>query len=459
MLMRDVYQMEHADGGEIRLVDPNVEHAQAVADMLSKFNELRGKDYQISVTAHRQTALKNADFVLSTFSPGAMDAFYNDLEIPIRYGIRQPVSMTVGPCGSSAALRTCSEAFDLVNDMEKACPGAVLLNVTNPMTAVTRAMNMATKTIKVIGMCHEFHYLEKYIGQAIGLPRPQEMNILNYLYAYLPSQGLDYEIAGINHFIWVTRAILNGRDMLPVIREYARTRLNHPGIAGEVDIQKARENFAKFTLCDVFGYMPLVGDRHLIEFMPSLCNQRTGWGMEYGVKKTVVAERILGKKKSLQEIRDIASGQQAVQWDSSSEEMTVIMDALLAGKSTTGIMNLPNHGQIANLPKGSVVETLADIDPDGNITPRQTGELPRSIAVICQLQLQIIDMIIEASLEGNRELFIEALVLDPLCADASLRQISNMADELLFANRFWLPRFYPDIDPADHQNKSMAFYF
>lgn len=458
-LMRDVYQLDSASGGEIRLVDPNIPNAQAVAGMLEKFNELCDKSYTISVHARRKDALKNADFVLCTFSPGAMHSFYNDLEIPIRYGIRQPVSMTVGPCGSSAALRTCYEAYDLVLDMEADCPGALLLNVTNPMTAVTRAMNMAAKTVKVIGMCHEFHNLGKYVGPAIGLEKPDDMPILEYLYLYLPKQGFDYDVAGINHFIWLTRASLDGKDMLPVIREYAREKLLHPGIAGQEDIQAARQNFGKYTLCDIFGHMPLVGDRHLIEFIPSMCNQRTGWGMEYGVRKTMVPERVLGKERSLRQIQDITTGKQQVNWNNSGEEMTAIMNAHITGQSTIGIMNLPNQGQISNLPEDCVVETLADFHTGAQIAPRKAGNLPRSIAAMCRLQLEIIETVIQASLHGDRELFIEALALDPLCADASLGQIKQLADELLYANRYWLNRFYPDVDRSEKSEPPIAFYF
>ena len=102
-LMKDVYLLDAVDGGEIRLVDPDRGGAEAVACMLARFNAMRGKDYRVSVCDDRAEALGGADFVMTTFSPGSMDAFEYDLEIPIRYGIRQPVSMTVGPAGISAA--------------------------------------------------------------------------------------------------------------------------------------------------------------------------------------------------------------------------------------------------------------------------------------------------------------------------------------------------------------------
>ena len=111
-LMKDVYLLDAVDGGEIRLVDPDRGGAEAVASMLDRFNAMRGKDYRVSVCDDRAEALGGADFVMTTFSPGSMDAFEYDLEIPIRYGIRQPVSMTVGPAGISAALTGGSTTGD-----------------------------------------------------------------------------------------------------------------------------------------------------------------------------------------------------------------------------------------------------------------------------------------------------------------------------------------------------------
>ncbi len=446
-LMRDFYLLDSVSEGEIRLVDPKIHHAEAVAAMLRRFNQERGKSFDISVTTDRRAALCNAQIVLCTFSPGAMAAFYNDLEIPIRYGIRQPVSMTVGPCGLSAALRTCSVAYSIVEDMEAVCPGALLLNVTNPMTAVTRAFNRAARTVRVVGLCHEFHNLGRCIGECIGLPRPMEMPILDYIYRYLPEQGFEYTIAGINHFIWITKARLQGRDLIPVIREYARQCLRSPGVPGRESIQDKRGSFAKYTLCDVFGYMPIVGDRHLVEFLPSLCNVRTGWGMEYGVKKTTISDRLRAQDSNIARIKAIAAGKEQIEWVASAEELNSIIDGLMTNTSVTGIMNLPNQGQIENLPSDSIVETLADLAPDGTLQPRPAGELPPAIATLCRTQLDICETIVDASLNGDRELFIQALALDPLSADASLREIANLADELLFANRFWLDRFFDEGDP------------
>jgi alpha-galactosidase/6-phospho-beta-glucosidase family protein len=444
-LMRDVYLIDEIEGGEIRLVDPNREHVEAVAAMLRAFNRMRNKQYKIRVMDDRREALGGADFVMTTFSPGAMDAFWNDLELPIKYGIRQPVSMTVGPCGISAALRTAPVAWEIVQEMEELCPGAWLLNVTNPMSVVTRAMNMAAVQTKVVGLCHEFHCLPTYLGPILGMHKPSGMDILDYLYRWLPEQGFQYKVAGVNHFIWLTQASLNGADVLPRIREYCRTHWE-PDKALDVSPGQATSGFhnrgaVKFALSRQFGYLPLAGDRHLVEFYSNLCNSRNGYAMKYNVHKTTVDARRFNKAEQLKQIYDIAAGRQAVSWERSGEEMVEIMKAVIFKGSTLSIVNMPNSGQISNMPKEVIVETLAHVTAEG-VQPVPSGDLPGSVGSLCRLHADIHELTVKAALEGSKELFIEALSLDPLSGSADFSELPQLADELLLANRQWLPRFF-----------------
>lgn len=444
-LMKDIYLLEEATGGEIRLMDPNLDDALAVGGMLEAMNRIKGRNYRVVVTDDRRKALAGADFVMSTFSPGSMDAFWNDLEIPVKYGIQLPVSMTVGIPGISAALRAVPVAFDLVRDMEELCPDAWLLNVTNPMSAVTRAMNLAAESVRVVGMCHEFHAFGKYIGPMLGLRRPAGMDVLTYLYRWLPEQGFDYTVAGLNHFIWLTRANLNGTDVLPVIREYCRTHealgveeWNHGAQATTVYPNTGE---VKFALCRQFGLLPLAGDRHLTEFLPSLCNLRNGFASGYNVRKTTVDRRRSLRRDNLESVRRIACGEEEIDWGRSGEEMTEILRAILNGSDTTAIVNMPNQGQIRNLPRGTIVETLATVGRKGMV-PKLSGDLPGAVGTLCRLHADIHEMTVQAALAGDRDLLVQAMGLDPSSAGADFRELPALAEELLEANRSWLPRFF-----------------
>ena len=440
-LMRDVYLIDEIAGGEICLVDPNTEHVEAVADMLRTFNRLRHKTYDIRVCPDQAEGLIGADFVMCTFSPGAMDAFYNDLEIPVKYGIRMPVSMTCGPSGISAALRTAPVAYELVEQMEALCPGAWLLNETNPMTVVTAAMNAVARRTQVLGLCHGVHALPNILGPALGLAQPEGMNVRDYLYTWLEQQGFDYAFAGLNHFIFLVRAELNGQDMLPQIRQWSRESLAaSSGPAADSMTAFASGHEAARIICDQVGYIPINHDRHTIEFWPGLCNQSNGFGMRWA-RKTFVHERLLHKVGQLDQIRRIAAEEEAVDWTPSGEELTMIMRSIVIKQPVKTVVIVPNSGQVANLPQEVPVETLGIIHSD-RVEPLPAGELPGVVGSWSRLQADVARLTLQAALEGSRDKLIQALSLDPLSGLADFSQLPQLADELLLANRAWLPRFF-----------------
>lgn len=443
-LMKDVYMLEGVDGGEIRLVDPNVSHVNSVKNMLLKFNEVTEKDFQISIMEERMEAMRDCDFVLTTFSPGSMEAFYNDLEIPVKYGIRLPVSMTCGVSGISAALRTIPVAYEIVEQMEQVCPNAVLLNVTNPMTPVTKALNLPAKNVKVYGICHEVHALDGILKNIFGLERPKGMPIGQYMYSWLEEQGFEYTVAGINHFIWLTKASLQGKDVIDDIYQYA---MEHEtfipmDMAAQATNPYISTGQAKLAMCRQFGYLPIPGDRHLIEFYSSLCNNQTGFGMDFGVVKTTVDARKLEKVVQQNYIDRIASGEEQVTWNKSGEELYDIMQSYIDGTELMTVTNMPNQGQIENLPLGSVVETKVRKEKDGSLTPIFAGKLPETVRALCSLHTTIMDMVVEAALSGDRKLLIQAMSLDPSTGTAHFGKIPQLCQELLTANQKWLPRFF-----------------
>ena len=368
--------------------------------------------------------------MLCTFSPGRMDAFQNDLEIPVKYGVRLPVSMTCGPCGISAALRTAPVAHEIVSDMEALCPGAWILNETNPMTVVTAALNAAAKKTHVLGLCHGVHALPQILGPALGLPLPEGMNIREYLYSWLEEQGLDYAFAGINHFIFLVRATLNGEDMLPRIREWSCESL--------ADLKPPHA--AARIICNQIGYIPINHDRHTVELWPGLCNPINGYGMRW-TQKTFVHDRRLGKVNQLEQIRQIAAEVDEVDWTASGEEMTMIIRGIAIDEAVRTVVIVPNSGQISNMKRGIPVETLGIVHRE-RVEPEPAGDLPGVVGSWNRLQADVADLTLQAALEGSRDKLIQALSLDPASGLADFSQLPQMADDLLLANREWLPRFF-----------------
>jgi alpha-galactosidase len=268
------------------------------------------------------------------------------------------------------------------------------------------------------------------------------MDVLTYLYRYLKEQSVRYTVAGINHFIWLTELERNGEDLIPEVRNFAAT---HHEIVDENKAHQSGNPFqgthgVKLMLCRRFGYMPLVGDRHLVEFMPTLCNVRNGYAMQHGVSKTTVDFRRLQKLRQLAEVEQLASGQEKPDWTVSDEPLREIMRAIITGEETETIANTPNVGQLEGLPEGAIVETICTVSKD-SIRPHPSGRLPFGIEALVKLHIEVQNLTYEAAMEGSRDKLVQAMTLDPLSAGADFEEIADLTDELIAANREWLPRF------------------
>jgi len=114
-------------------IDP-VRLAQA-RDLAQVIIDQRGLKGCVEASIDRREAVRNADYVITIFQQGGLDAYALDIEIPQRYGVEQCVGDTLGPGGVFRALRTIPVLIDLCQDMDDVAPDALLLNYVNPMAA------------------------------------------------------------------------------------------------------------------------------------------------------------------------------------------------------------------------------------------------------------------------------------------------------------------------------------
>jgi alpha-galactosidase len=115
----------------------------------------RGIPLKVRGESDRRTALTGADFVITAFSVGGFESMQHDIEIPRRFGIRQPIGDSVGPGGIMRALRSIPVLVAIARDIEAVAPNAWLVNVTNPLTALCRAVTRET-AVKTVGLCNEW---------------------------------------------------------------------------------------------------------------------------------------------------------------------------------------------------------------------------------------------------------------------------------------------------------------
>jgi alpha-galactosidase/6-phospho-beta-glucosidase family protein len=382
-----------------------------------------GSNFTIETTTDLQQGLDGAEFVVVTITTGGLDTMGLDLSIPEQYGIYQSVGDTVGPGGLSRALRNVPVMADIAQAMQRWCPNAWMLNLTNPMTVLTRVVNTIAPQVKTVGLCHEL------FGVRSGLIR---------MFGGTPDD-FEFRVAGVNHLIWVLDMTIRGQDGLQMVRDFVADRRPLP-------IPEAgsgwREPFVdrwklKLQLFELYGALPAAGDRHLAEFFPYFLTEATGRGEDYGVQLTTIPHRRQQVAAARAKVHEAIKGD-LPPVERSHEATANIVSAVANGHSTRTIVNLPNTGQIDNLPRGAVVETLAEITSAG-AQPLTVGALPNGVLSTLQPHVVNQEMITRAALEGDRDLALQAMVNDPLVPD--LETARKLLDDFLTVHAEFLPQF------------------
>ncbi len=423
-LLSDLMQTATLAGSRIVLLDINPEAAEEVAAAGRTMARTLNREFKITVTTDEAAAFRDADFVIITISTGGFEAMAHDLSIPEKYGIFQTVGDTVGPGGWSRSLRNIPVFAHLGEQLGKYAPSAMILNYTNPMATLTATL-ARTCPQPVVGLCHgvfeNYHVLQKLFG--------------------VEEKDLAVNFGGLNHFFWFIDFTVNGQPGYPLLREKlgnkALDQLLGSGTKDAIGYHSyhalAGELFARY------GYLPYLADRHTAEFLPEIISPRESDLKRFNLVRTSIEDRQNNLAQARQTTRELAEGKRQP-YPRSRETVVDIITARLENRPFIDVVNLPNTGQIDNLPRGLVVETLGLIDSLG-FRPVAAGPLPPAIVELLTPHCLCLEQTLEAALEGKRKLALEALALDPACAFLPPAKIEAMGTELMRATEAWLPQF------------------
>jgi alpha-galactosidase/6-phospho-beta-glucosidase family protein len=416
-LATDIALNETLAGADLVLHDIDAEALDLLTRACRRMVEEVQGSLRVSGSMDREEALRDADFVILCVGIGGLPAMRNDLEIPQRYGVYQSVGDTVGPGGLARGLRHIPFAVQLARQMEQLCPGAWLVNLTNPMTTICRGVARATG-IRVIGLCHEVdNFCRKHLA---GLFQ-------------VPAQAIVLDVAGINHLPVVLRISVDGRDGLSLLHAWLAEHSPYEFTSEHLpDIQDIFHDrlAVKLSLFAKLGVLFGAGDRHVAEFLPGFLSSAAEWGNRYGVILTTIEHREdLARQRRAGIERFLARETEPLAH--SDEQLARAMAALSGGPAGRFIVNVPNQGQIDNLPRGAVVECMAQVDALG-VRPLAVGTLPHAAHAIIAPHVTRQELIVEAALTGRREMALAALASDPLLLDPETAEA--MLDELLVGN-------------------------
>jgi alpha-galactosidase/6-phospho-beta-glucosidase family protein len=392
-----------------------------------------GTEVEVFTTTDQRRALEGADFVVVTISTGGFATMRVDLEVPARHGIYQSVGDSVGPGGINRALRNIPVLVGIGHDMEEICPDAWMLNITNPMTSLTRSVAHET-SIKTVGLCHEVGNFCLDLAIAWGMPH----------------EKMKPTVVGVNHFPFVTALDANGIDGLPklatMVDELGGWDVVAPAAPGTTReeaepfsvLDFARRHYLKLRLFDHYGVLPGAGDRHLAEFLPSILTEESGFGRSWGIKLTTIEMREKDQHEYVDNVEGMLSGKNQVPTWSSDELVAPVIDSLVTGTRRELPLNLPNRGQCPDLPDEAVVESICIVDSDG-MRGRDAPILPAPVAELLRRHVATQELTVQAAVTGDRRLAEAAFELDPLAGRGDLTETQTMVDELLTGTAEYLP--------------------
>ena len=434
-LMSDLAS-EPSLSGTVRLYDIDMHAAQTNEIIGNKLNELKDIQAHWNYTAvsSLKEALTGADFVVISILPGTFKEMYSDVHTPEKYGIYQAVGDTVGPGGYIRALRTIPMYEEIALAIKAYSPAAWVINYTNPMSICVKTLYKVFPEIKAFGCCHEVFGTQKLLASMIkevtGTPN-------------VSRQDIKINVLGINHFTWITEATYKGKDLFPMYESFVN-QFYETGFEEDDKDHWMNNSFesaqrVKFDLFKRFGVIAAAGDRHLAEAVNGkwyLKDPETVAEWKFGL--TTVDWRINDLNSRLERSTRLANGEEAFELKETGEEGVLQIKALLGLTDLVTNVNIPNTGQIPNLPLGTIVETNALFRKD-RVEPIMAGNIPNPIYGMVATHVSNQETIVEAGLSGNKKLAFSAFINDPLVT-LPYAEAEALFEEMLNNTRKYLPK-------------------
>jgi alpha-galactosidase len=420
-LCSDILLAPSLQDSEIALMDIDPKRLEESRQIVQRIADQRQLPARITASTDRVTAVRDADYVITTFQQGGLEAYAQDIEIPRKFGVEQCVGDTIGPGGVFRALRTIPVLLDLCRDLDRHAPDALLLNYVNPMAANCWAIDVRSGRPH-IGLCHSVQGTSEMLARWLEVPYEQ----------------ISFRCGGINHQAFFIEFRRGTEDLYPRLRQV----VDQKEVYGEEPV--------RIDLMKHFGYFVTESSGHASEYVPYFrksaqmvekelvprFTDKVNYWFEFGRTGGYLQHSYERLETFRQEFDQIMTD--PVRTDRTHEYGSFIIEAIETNEPVRINGNVPNRQLIDNLPNGCSVEVPCLIDRNG-VQPTHFGRLPAQLAALNRTNINVQELIVEAATQQNRDAIYHAVALDPLTATVcTLPQIRQMVDELLAAQERWL---------------------
>ena len=404
--------------------------AQRLAEsemVVRKMIAATGAGATVSSHTDRRAALEGADFVVTAFQVGGYKpCTVTDFDIPKKYGLRQTIADTLGIGGIMRGLRTVPVLWDVAADMRACCPNATLLQYVNPMAINTWGLAERFPDIKQVGLCHSVQNTVEELAHDLDIPKGD----------------FRYKVAGVNHvafFLRLEQAVGGGhKDLYPLLRAGYQSGALPKGPL----LMPRCPNKVRYEVMDHLGYFCTESSEHLAEYVPWFIKDgREDLIRDFGIPLDEYPQRCEEQIADWKTQADALKAAGTIDVTRSHEFAADLMNAIVTDTPYVAYGNLPNTGQIPQLPLGAAVETPCLVDSNG-VQPSIVTDIPPQLVALMRTQINVQELTVKALLEENPEHIYHAAMMDPhTAAELDLRQIRSMVDDLLAAHGDWLPEW------------------
>ena len=431
-------------GSTLALVDRNAQSLDIVHRLANRLNVEWDAWFVITAHTHHAEALPGSQFVVNAIEVGARENLWQrDFEIPLKYNVRQPYAENGGPGGFAHAARNIGPIMQIARDMEQACPDAWFVNFTNPMVRICDAVNRHSR-IKAVGLCHQIYAGYTMAGVALakdlGIEVPEGLTGMHAAIDQHPIHHrireqivplVDIRAAGLNHFSWMLSVHdrRTGEDLYPLFRKRF------------FELDPAFEPLTR-DVFSAFGLFPIPGDTHLCEYLPWVSDAQTKPWDKYNIRLYDWDLMAARRDFELDRLNDMANGSSTIEGllDTDSEgALEMIENVAGTGNHYHLAANLPNVGQVSNLPLGATVETPVQVNGAG-IHPVHVGALPEPIAELLRRETTAAQLCVDSAVEGSHEKALQCLLLDPVITDIGTAK--KILDDYLTEYKEYLPQYW-----------------
>ncbi|WP_424887966.1 6-phospho-beta-glucosidase [Streptomyces sp. XH2] len=381
---------------ELVLIDPDARRLELVGGLARRILARQGHPGRVSWTADLDAGVDGADAVLLQLRVGGQAARQQDETWPLECGcVGQE---TTGAGGLAKALRTVPVVLDIAERVRRRSPDAWIVDFTNPVGIVTRALLGAGH--RAVGLCNVAIGFQRKFARLLGVA-PGDVAL---------------EHVGLNHLTWERSVTVGGRDVLPEL------------IAGHGDAIAADLRMPR-SVVDRLGVVPSYYLRYFYRHDEVVRELRSGPSRAAEVAAmerellALYADPALDEKPALLAKRGGAFY---------SEAAVALTASLLRDTGDVQVVNALNNGTLPFLPDDAVIEVPAAVDARG-ARPLPVRPLEPLYAGLVASVTAYEHLALEAALKGGRDRVFAALLAHPLVGQ--LDHADRLTDALLAHNR------------------------